>query len=213
MNVHFPFRMEGGFFSVGEIRWLKQETPGEMVCGISLQKRMPLRYPIYLAYETGAVEFLGDATHPITPGALLEKLLEDTYYLKRGVGICVRHLQPFFGRHSTRKTGISDPAAKATFDDYAGREVRNVQVIENALAQGHALPDDTAVLTPELLANVRQAAELEEEFVRFESFLHVDAAYPYLRSLQLLLSQIYGTYNMLVLLFLKIHGRSLLPNA
>jgi len=214
MNVHLPFRMEGGFFSMGEVRWLQPDPDGrEVVCGIQLDNQRPLRYPIFVSFETGTIDFLEDPGHEFSAQGLLRDLLEDTFFLKRGIGICFRHLEPFFGRHSAHETWHSDAKTRTGLDAaYLLAEALNVKVIERAMEKAFEFPDPSHVLTRDFLTELRRATEIEKDFLQLEQYIRSESARPYLRSLQLLLGQMYGTYNMLVLLYLHANGHTVLIN-
>src|SRR5690348_11768937 len=54
VNFHLPFQLGEKFYNEGVIRW-QQPVPQGQRCGAQLQKRVPVRYPIYVAFETGEI--------------------------------------------------------------------------------------------------------------------------------------------------------------
>src|ERR1700730_4035435 len=50
VNFHLPFQMNKKFYNQGVIRWQKMMPEGQM-CGAHLERRVLLRFPIYVAFE------------------------------------------------------------------------------------------------------------------------------------------------------------------
>ena len=58
INFHLPFQLDQKFYNEGLIRW-QQTVPQGQQCGANLQKRVPVRYPIYdVRIETGDIRLI-----------------------------------------------------------------------------------------------------------------------------------------------------------
>ena len=71
INFHLPFQLNQKFYNQGVIRW-QQSIPRGQMCGAHLEKRVPLRYPIYVGFETGQIHFIIEEFGMESVGALIE---------------------------------------------------------------------------------------------------------------------------------------------
>ncbi|HET9377170.1 MAG TPA: PilZ domain-containing protein [Chthoniobacterales bacterium] len=206
VNFHLPFQLNKRFYNQGVIRWCKM-MPEAQVCGAHLERRVPLRYPIYVAFETGDIRFVLDEFGIPSLKNLIERILEDAFYLKKGIGIYFEHLAPYFARHSRLRV----EKKPATGDDLVARIRRQIQ--ENILAleglRQTAIKRAGEPPFPNIadLESLRAAIALELNLNVLSERFSASTILPYLRSVRLLEHQLYTSFNTLVLLHLRTSGR------
>jgi hypothetical protein len=206
INFHLPFQLNKRFYNQGVIRWCKT-MPETQVCGAHLERRAPLRYPIYVAFETGDIRFVLDEFGISSLKDLIERILEDSFYLKRGIGIYFEHLAPYFARHGRLRI----EKELGTGEDLVMRIRRQIQ--ENILALD-GLKTSAIKRTGEQpfpdradLESIRAAIALELNLKVLSERFSALTVLPYLRSVRLLEHQLYTNFNTLVLLHLRTSGR------
>ena len=207
VNFHLPFQLNEKFYNQGLIRWQKMTPEGQM-CGARLEKRVPLRYPIYVAFETGDIRFAVEEFGIPSVEDLIEQILEDAFYLKRGIGIYFEHLAPYFSRHGRLRVEKESGAS----EDLVARIRRQIQ--ENVHSV-EALKNRATRRTPEQpfpsaaeLESLRAAIALELNLTVLRERFNASIVLPYLRSVRLLEHQLYTNFNTLVLMHLQNSGRS-----
>ena len=84
INFHLPFQLNKKYYNQGVVRW-QQNVPKGQMCGAHLERRVPLKYPIYVGFETGQVHFILEGFGIQSLEALTERILEDAYYILREV--------------------------------------------------------------------------------------------------------------------------------
>jgi PilZ domain len=206
VNFHLPFQLNTKFYNQGVIRWQKIAPEGQM-CGAHLEKRVPLRYPIYVAFETGDIRFAVEEFGIPSMKDLIEQILEDAFYLKKGISIYFEHLAPYFTRHGRLRIE-KESGANGTLIDRIRQQIQeNVRTVE-------ALKSRTADRTAEQpfpsaadLESLRPAIALELNLQVLSETFNPSTVLPYLRSVRLLEHQLYTSFNTLVLLHLQTSGR------
>jgi hypothetical protein len=211
VNFHLPFQLNKRFYNQGVIRWCKM-MPEAQVCGAHLERRVPLRYPIYVAFETGDIRFILEEFGISSLDELIERILEDAFYLKKGIGIYFEHLAPYFARHSRLRV----EKKPATGDDLVARIRRQIQ--ENILAleglRQTAIKRAGEQPFPDRadLESLRAAIALELNLNVLSERFSASTILPYLRSVRLLEHQLYTSFNTLVLLHLRTSGRKVVSS-
>jgi PilZ domain len=206
VNFHLPFQLNTKFYNQGVIRWQKITPDGQM-CGAHLEKRVPLRYPIYVAFETGDIRFAVEEFGIPSVKDLIEQILEDAFYLKKGIAIYFEHLAPYFTRHGRLRIEKESGANGSLIDRIRQQIQENVRTVE-------ALKSRTADRTAEQpfpsaadLESLRPAIALELNLQVLSETFNPSTVLPYLRSVRLLEHQLYTSFNTLVLLHLQTSGR------
>jgi hypothetical protein len=211
VNFHLPFQLNEKFYNQGVIRWQKV-LPEKQICGALLERRVPLRYPIYVAFETGDIRFVLEEFGISSLDELIERILEDAFYLKKGIGIYFEHLAPYFARHSRPRV----KKQPATGQDLVARIRRQIQENIRALdglkqtainrAGEQPFPNNTD------LESLRAAIALELNLNVLSERFSASTVLPYLRSVRLLEHQLYTNFNTLVLLHLRTSGRKVVSS-
>jgi hypothetical protein len=198
INFHLPFQLNEKFYNQAVIRW-QHGTPGGQLCGAHLERRVPLKYPIYVGFETGQVNFIIEEFGIESLKALTERILEDAYYFKRGLAIYFEHLAPYFKRHSlpTRAKGLHTD--ETVVSRIRALIAQHIQTIEKLLALSQtaerAFPDEADLET------LRSAVDYELNITVLTETFDGSIVRPYLRSLQLLIHQLFSNFNTLVLVY------------
>jgi hypothetical protein len=204
VNFHLPFQLNEKFYNQGIIRWQQITAHGQM-CGAHLEKRVPLPYPIYVAFETGDIRFAGEELGIRSVKDLIERILEDAFYLKKGIGIYFEHLAPYFARHGRRKK------KPGTGEDLVTRvrrqiqeNIRTIEGLKNTATKRAAEHPFPSVAD---LESLRAAIALELNLKVLSERFNASTVLPYLRSVRVLEHQLYTSFNTLVLLHLRSSGR------
>jgi hypothetical protein len=196
INFHLPFQLNKKVYNQGVIRW-QQNVPKGQMCGAHLERRVPLKYPIYVGFETGQIHFIIEEFGIQSLEALAERILEDTYYFKRGLAIYFEHLAPYFKRHSLPLLHKGVHPDETVVPRIRAEIAQHIQIIEKLLALSRtaerAFPDQADLDT------FRSAVDFELNITVLSETFDASIVRPYLRSLQLLRHQLFSNFNTLVL--------------
>src|SRR5262249_192160 len=195
VNFHLPFELNKKFYNQGVIRWSQNGSRGQ-ICGARLEKRVPLKYPIYVTFETGEIRFVMDGQGIQALGNLVERILEDAFHCKKGVGIYFEHLVPYFKRHGgQRDAKDSSPSDLVTC--IRAEIARHVSAIDK-LRVSRQVPEHVFP-TEEELNTLRSSVALELSLSALSERFDMTIVKPYLHSVRLLEHQLYANFNTLVL--------------
>ena len=196
INFHLPFQLNKKFYNQGVIRW-QQNVPRGQMCGARLERRVPLRYPIYVGFETGEIHFIIEQFGIQSLEALTERILEDAYYFKRGLAIYFEHLAPYFKRHSLPVRAKHLQPDETVVPRIRALIAQNIQTIGKLLTLSRtaerAVPDQADLET------LRSALDYELNITVLSETFDASIIRPYLRSVQLLRHQLFSNFNTLVL--------------
>ncbi len=206
VNFHLPFQLNKKFYNQGVIRWQKM-TPKAQTCGAHLERRVPLRYPIYVAFETGDIRFAVEEFG--IPGVkdLIEQILEDAFYLKKGVGIYFEHLAPYFTRHGRLRIEKESGANEDLVTRIRRQIQENIHTVETLKNRATDRSAEQPFPSAADLESLRAAIALELNLKVLGEKFNASTVLPYLRSVRLLEHQLYTSFNTLVLLHLQSSGR------
>jgi hypothetical protein len=204
INFHLPFQLDQKFYNEGVIRW-QQTVPQGQQCGAHLQKRVPVRYPIYVAFETGAIHLILEEFGFPGVGDLIDRILDDAFYFKKGVSIYFEHLAPYFARH-----GRLNPAKRSGEDESIVPRIRaqieeNIRAIENLKNKAAQRANGRSFPAIDDLETLRAAIPIEINLAVLSAKFDASIVLPYLRSVRLLEHQLYSNFNTLVLVHLQIY--------
>ena len=196
INFHLPFQLNKKYYNQGVVRW-QQNVPKGQTCGAHLERRVPLKYPIYVGFETGQVHFILEEFGIQSLEALTERILEDAYYFKRGLAIYFEHLAPYFKRHSLPMQQKGQHTDETVVRRIRAQIAQHIQTIEKLLALSRtaecAFPDQANLET------LRSAVDFELNITVLSETFDASTVRPYLRSVQLLRHQLFSNFNTLVL--------------
>ena len=208
VNFHLPFQLNEKFYNQGVIRWQQPAAKGQ-ICGAQLDKRVPLRYPIYVAFDTGDIRFGREGFGISGMDELIARILEDAFYFKKGVSIYFEHLVPYFTRHSLRGK-IDRPRPDQDAVPRIRKQIaENIHVLEGLKRNAAEKNLSRSFPAREDLESLRKAVMLELNFHVLSDEFDAAVILPYLRSVRLLEHQLYSNLNTLVL----VHLQSRRPNS
>ena len=196
INFHLPFQLNKKFYNQGVIRW-QQNVPTGQMCGAHLERRVPLRYPIYVGFETGRIHFVMEEFGIESLGALTERILEDAYYFKRGVAIYLEHLAPYFERHTLIRRAKGLFSEENVIPHIRAQIAEHLETIER-LRASYRVGKETFPDSDEL-ETLRSAIDFELNLTSLGERFQASSVRPYLRSVQLLRHQLFSNFNTLVL--------------
>jgi hypothetical protein len=205
VNFHLPFQLGQKFYNEGVIRWQQPVPPGQQ-CGAHLQKRVPVRYPIYLAFETGEIRLMLAKFGISSLEDLVERILVDAFYSKKGVSIYFEHLAPYFTRHSLLQAERRSKEEESIVPRIRAQIEENIRTIENLKNKAAQRSSSQPFLTPDDLESLRAAVPFEINLIVLSESFDASVVLPYLRSVRLLEHQLYSNFNTLVLVHLQISG-------
>ena len=199
VNFHLPFQLNQEFYNQGVIRWQQMVPEGQM-CGARLEKRVPLRYPIYVAFETGDIRFVLEEFGIASLTALVAQILDDALYFKKAVSIYFEHLVPYFGRHSRTKSEkglLTDETLVLRVRKQILENIRVIEILGNRAIDRRAGEPLLGVVD---LESLRAAVALELNLEVLSERFSASTMLPYLRSVGLLAHQLYTNFNTLALI-------------
>jgi len=206
VNFHLPFQLNKEFYNQGVIRW-QQVVPEGQVCGARLERRVPLRYPIYVEFETGDIRFVLEEFGIPSLDALVVQILDDALYFKKAVSIYFEHLAPYFGRHSRSKSEKGFPTDEDLVPRVRKQILDDTRVIETLRNRAIDRPADEPFPPVVDLESLRVAVALQLNLAVLSERFSASTMLPYLRSVGLLAHQLYTNFNTLVLIHLHNLGR------
>jgi hypothetical protein len=206
INFHLPFQLNRKFYNQGVIRWQKMTPEGQM-CGAHLEKRVPLRYPIYVAFETGDIRFAAEEFGIPSVKDLIKQILEDAFYLKKGVGIYFEHLAPYFTRHGRLRVETESGANEDLVARIRRQIQENIHTVEALQNRATERTAEQPFPSAADLESLRAAIALELNLKVLSKRFNALTVLPYLRSVRLLEHQLYTSFNTLVLLHVQTSGR------
>jgi hypothetical protein len=205
VNFHLPFQLDQKFYNEGVIRW-QQIVPQGQQCGANLRKRVPVRYPIYVAFETGDIRLILEEFGIPSVGDLIERILEDAFYFKKGVSIYFEHLAPYFTRHGRLHREKRSKDNESIVPRIRAQVEENIRTIENLKNKAAQRSSARSFPTTDDLESLRAAIPLEINLIVLSENFDTSVVLPYLRSVRLLEHQLYSNFNTLVLVHLQICG-------
>jgi hypothetical protein len=208
VNFHLPFQLNREFYNQGVIRW-QQIVPEGQACGARLEKRVPLRYPIYVGFETGDIRFVMEEFGIPNLGHLVVQILEDAFYFKKGVGIYFEHLAPYFARHSRAKVEKASPTDEDLVTRIRSQIQNNIRTIGDLKNQAASRSTNGPFLKVADLESLRAAVALELNLEVLSEKFSASTMLPYLSSVGLLAHQLYTNFNTLVLVHLHTSGQKI----
>jgi PilZ domain len=210
VNFHLPFQLNKEFYNQGVIRWQQAISEGQ-ACGARLEKRVPLRYPIYVAFETGDIRFVTEEFGIPSLENLIIQILEDAFYFKKGVGIYFEHLAPYFARHSLVKVEKRSSTDENLVTRIRSQIQENIRIIEALKIKASESTANGSFPGIADLETLRAATALELNLEVLSERFSASTILPYLKSVGLLSHQLYTNFNTLVLVHLHAGGRRLVP--
>jgi len=193
MNFHLPFQIDDQFHDLGEVRWMRRS--GERwECGASLEGRIPLYYPVFIAIKDGEMAFgTGDAKRRRLDD-VLQILIKDAWLLKRGIGVYFDHLAPFFRRLSG---GLAENAFTHDVRELITENIARLARLRETMTRPEGRNRDAGGWD---LTEFRKAAQPELRTEAFYEQFKTSAVLPYLQSIQRLEYRLFMNYNSAVLL-------------
>jgi hypothetical protein len=154
-------------------------------------------YPIYVAFETGEIRFVTEEFGIESLEDLVERILDDAYYFKKGVAIYFEHLAPYFARHSLQRKAEGLTADENVVTRIRKHIAQNIHAIEDL----RTLNRTAKQVFPNIadLETLRSAIALELSLTVLSERFDESTVQPYLRSVRLLKHQLFSNFNTLVL--------------
>jgi len=212
VDFHLPFQLGQKFYNEGVIRW-QQPLPRGQRCGAQLQKRAPVRYPVYVAFETGEIRLTLRESGFLSVEDLVERILSDAYYSKKGVSIYFEHLAPYFTRHSLLYTDKRSKEQESIVPRIRAQIEENIRTIENLKNKAAEKASWQPFPTTDDLESLRAAVAFEINLIVLTERFDASVVLPYLRSVRLLEHQLYTNFNTIVLVCLQISGHQVVRSA
>ncbi len=210
VNLHLPVRLGGGGDALdqGRVAWVRwDEAARAQLCGIRLEGAAPPFYPIQLelGQDTPGVDLGAFAS----PGDVALQALKDSYLLKRGVSIYLKHLLPSLSRVAdySREDFL---ALKEVFLSDVRERVRAHQLrLGELYRQAAGLAGGEGEIVAGLdLEELRELSTSELSSAIFQTAFAGDLAARQLAAIQTLEKRLYGNYNSIIMIYLRLSGKS-----
>jgi hypothetical protein len=206
ISFHLPFQLNQKFYNQGVIRWQRTELQ-EQICGARLEKRIPLRYPIYIEFRAGDIRFALEEFGISSIDKLIGQILDDAFYFKRGLAIYFEHLAPYFTRHSFRSVKSGQKAYENLVPFIREGIQENIRRLQDLKIKAAQECSAQSFPTAADLESFRAAIAFELDLELLCEGFNRSVVLPYLRSVKLLEHQLYSNFNTLVLAFMQMSGR------
>ena len=203
LHFHVPFRLGDDYLESGEVAWEKWDAENEsQQIGASLNRSAPPFYPISIVLDSDTPSIdLGEFE---SPGEIFFRALKDSFLLKRGVLIYLKHLEVFFSRTSDLSEEDYAYFRETLLDDVIGKVRNHAERLEDWLSRlqgsGPVHDDSVSMLDMEEL---RSVMEPELYLDLFSFALGTDNATMYLRAIKELEKKLFSNYNTIVMLYIR----------
>ena len=203
VNMHVPFKLNDEVFSRGKIVWAQWDDAMQaQLCGIYMEKKTPAYYPIFISIATKEIAI--DLQDFSSKEDLLIRVLKDSFLLKKGVLIYLKHLVSYFSRITKYPTKEYPQLKTFLFDDIMDRVKRNQGKLESLY--------ERMTMDVRHQKNIAVHLDLEELRSFMESEIHVDLLkitfqtdkiLPYLNAVKELEKKLYYNYNTIVMIYIR----------
>jgi hypothetical protein len=140
IDFHLPFLLDGVTYNQGRVAWTQRdEALHGQVCGVHIETRSALYYPVYIAVDGGEIAI--DLQAQQTSKRLLCRILKDTILLKRGILIYFEHFKPIVRRMIRHDPERAAGLRSFLFEDAQLRIEHNIAAIER---ERRAIGDESA---------------------------------------------------------------------
>ena len=147
--------------------------------------------------KTGEIRFVTEEFGIESLEDLVERILDDAYYFKKGVAIYFEHLALYFARHSLQRKAEGLTADENVVTRIREHIAQNIHAIEDL----RTLNRTAKQVFPNIadLETLRSAIALELSLTVLSERFDESTVQPYLRSVRLLKHQLFSNFNTLVL--------------
>jgi len=196
IRPNLPLNIDGHFLDEGEVisaEWNPEESAQFFT--LSLTPVDATGIPVLLYLESGRIILRGDNGAEEILGALLK----DSYLLKRGITIYLKHLYPFFSRRAEYPSEDYQSLKTEVFDDVRNRVLKNAGEIErcyHSIIEGEG--DPYLGLDLDIL-RVWSEPEIQPELFRMT--FGSDTVERYLSAILTLNQKVLMNYNTITLLY------------
>ena len=203
LNLNVPFIFNKETFHQGRVKWAKWDDDiNAQICGLRLEKSMPPHYPVFFSLETSAIVVNLKEFSQLE--ALFQKVLKDSFLLKKGVLIYFNHLISYFSR-------VTDYPAK----DYPRLKQLFLYDVRNKIEEHQEQLGGLSERFQDMPGGHREIAKhvnLEElrSIMESEIYLEVlkitfdsEVAMRYLESIKELETRLYANYNTIVMIYIQ----------
>ncbi|HDQ40044.1 MAG TPA: PilZ domain-containing protein [Desulfonatronum sp.] len=201
IDFHLPFLFHGETFNKGSVAWAKwDEEKGGQVCGVRIDVRAPLYYPVFVSFEGQSITM--DMTEFQTSRNLLAKILKDTILLKRGILIYLRHIKPVLPRITGYDALKLEQLQSFLFAHVRENIERNIEILAGYL---HIIEDDACSQSrmQQLfdLEELRLVMEPELDASVWSNAFEQDVMRQYIGAIVSLEKKVFYNYNTLVMIY------------
>ena len=203
IHFHIPFRLQNAVLEAGEVMWEKWEAAqGAQIVGAFLDQTAPPHYPVFL--NLASRELTIDLGGFEGPGSLFSRVLKDSFFLKRGVLIYLKHLTAYFSRLGQFKKGEYEFFKEALIDDVTHHVQKNAERIEAWCSECRGQDPSRDEALPDMdMEELREAMAPELYLDLFRSALGLQTAKMYLLAIKELEKRLFYNYNTMVMLFIR----------
>lgn len=203
VNLHVPFQLGQVNFSRGKVAWSRwDDSLHAQVCGVHLEKTVPLHCPVFIAFDTREVGI--DLQDFKSENDLALRILKDSLLLKRGVLVYLKHLVPYFSRVTLYPTQEYPLLKKFLLDDVNNRIKENIGRLEALYEKAGAELSAGAEIPVFLnLEDLRSMVESEIYLELFKVTFATETIVPFLSAIKELEKKLYANYNTMVMLYIK----------
>lgn len=199
IDLHVPFSMDGSILAIGTVvreRWDKENE--EQLIGLQLTAGSPGKYGVFFEADSQEIAYdLGSAGGLET---LFARVVKDSYLLKRGILIYLRHLTSYFSRLGDYAPEEYELFREMILGDIQARVETNAESLERLHQTCCVLPKSGFEGLD--LEELRQTMEPELYLDLFKAALGDETAALYLKAIKELEGRLFSNYNTIVMLYI-----------
>jgi len=202
INLNVPFELQGRTFQQGKIMWTRwSESMQAQLSGISLQKQMPLNYPIYFSLETSKIIH---TSQDISMEDLFLRVLKDSMLLKKGVSIYFNHLIPYFSRITGYPSKDYKTLKEIFLNDIKFKIIEHKDKLDELYQIFRRVNGNYGEIAKHInLEDLRDIIESEIYVEIIKITFESDDALQYLFAIKELEKKLYYNYNTIVMIYIQ----------
>lgn len=199
VHLHVPFSMDGRILASGSVvREFWDQENEEQVVGLLLREGAPSQYGVF--FEADSQEIAYDLGNAGGLEDLFSRVVKDSYLLKRGVLIYLRHLTSYFSRLGDFAPEEYEMFREVIIDDVRKRVEQDAEYLGALHEKCCELPKSGFEGLD--LEELRQAMEPELYIDLFRAALGDETASLFLGAIKDLEGRLFSNYNTIVMLFI-----------
>jgi hypothetical protein len=201
INLHVPFQIKNNIFDLGRIAWVKPDESNEgQVLGIEVVGDPVYHQPIFVSLDDLKIDL--DLESNTSIDGLVLRVLKDSFMLKKGVQVYLKHLVPYFSRiskYSSKDYPILKESLLSDIQERVSQHQKKIEAIYDTGCGDYSCEKEIAKYLD--LEELRSIMESEVYLEILKIAFETDTVLPYLLAIKELEKKLYSNFNTIVLLY------------